>query len=188
MGNVFLIGDTHFGHKGMTIFTDYDGSKVRPWTDVHEMDEAMVENWNKTVKLGDKVYHLGDVAIARKSISIMARCNGRKVLIKGNHDIFELKDYSPFFKDIRAVHKIDNFVLSHIPIHPDSLQNRWCEGNIHGHMHNHQVMDRNGEVDPRYFNVSVERINYTPIALEEVMKIMRKAQKEYKNDQKDKNY
>lgn len=173
MGNVFVISDTHFGHANICKFVNWDGSKVRPWDDVNEMDEVLVQHWNELVKPGDKIYHLGDVAIARKAIKILERCNGKKILIKGNHDIFPLKDYLPYFHDIRGSHKIDNFIMSHIPLHPDSLTNRWCEGNVHGHMHNNVVMLGNDE-DHRYFNASVERINFKPIAFEEIIKRMRK--------------
>ncbi len=166
--NVFLIADPHFTHQGMCRFVDKNGEKVRPWTDAAEMDEALIENWNATVKQYDKVYVLGDFAIAKKSIAIAGRLNGKKVLIRGNHDIFALKDYTPWFYDVRGSHKLDNFVLTHIPIHPDSLA-RWTRGNIHGHLHTGLVY-LNNEPDPRYINVCVERINYTPIALEAINK------------------
>lgn len=161
MPDIFLIADTHFGHKNILGFQNYDGTRVRPWDDVKEMDEAMVERWNSVVRLYDKVYHLGDVAIAKSSLDIMRRLNGRKVLIRGNHDIFKLGDYAKHFYDIRGSHKLDNFIMSHMPIHPESVA-RWCKGNIHGHLHNNVLGD------PRYLNVSVERINYTPIAFEDI--------------------
>ena len=63
MANIFIISDTHFGHLGMCKFLRKDGSKVRPFDDINVMDECMVENWNKTVKPKDKIYHLGDVVI-----------------------------------------------------------------------------------------------------------------------------
>jgi calcineurin-like phosphoesterase family protein len=172
MANVFLIGDTHFGHQKMYEFTNYDGSKVRPWATCEEGDEIMVERWNAIVKPFDKVYHLGDVAISKRALPILDRLNGKKVLIRGNHDIFKLVDYMPYFYDIRGSHKLSDYILSHVPIHPDALTNRWCRGNIHGHLHNNliKVEDVNGGmcVDMRYINVSVERINYTPIALEAI--------------------
>jgi calcineurin-like phosphoesterase family protein len=177
--NTFLIADTHFGHKGVTQFLNYNGTKLRPWDNTEEMDEALIENWNKAVRPKDKVYHLGDVVINRKALKTLSRLNGEKVLVKGNHDLFRLEEYTPYFKDIRGSHKLDNFILTHIPIHPDSLA-RWCGGNIHGHLHNGKVEYTDwhkigyGEIyDPRYFCVSVEQINYTPIAFEEVKKIMK---------------
>ena len=95
MPSVWLTSDTHFGHAGVCRFTLDDGvTKLRPWTDPGEMDEAMVKLWNDRVRPNDKVYHLGDVVINRKSLSILDRLNGDKVLIRGNHDIFKLEDYT----------------------------------------------------------------------------------------------
>lgn len=177
MSKTFLISDTHFGHHGVTQFLREDGSKLRPWDNVEEMDEALVENWNKVVGVKDKVYHLGDVVINRKALPIMSRLNGEKVLLRGNHDVFRMSEYALYFKDIRGSHKLDTFILTHIPIHPASLA-RWCGGNIHGHLHSNNVMrnvtlsDTNGkqimEKDPRYICVSVEQINYTPINFEQI--------------------
>lgn len=168
MPSVFLVSDTHFGHAGVCRFTRDDGfTKLRPWDDPAEMDEAMVKAWNETVKPTDKVYHLGDVVINRKALSIMHRLNGDKVLIKGNHDIFKLSDYTPHFRDIRAYHVMNNMILSHIPIHPDGLYR--FKANIHGHLHANRVM-RDGEIDPRYFNVSVEQIDFRPMLFEDVVK------------------
>lgn len=73
---VFLISDTHFGHANII---KYAG---RPFDSVEEMNEAMVDNWNSVVKQGDKVYHLGDVTMNSKSLDILSRLNGRKVLIR----------------------------------------------------------------------------------------------------------
>ena len=105
MPSVFLVSDTHFGHAGVCRFTHNDtGIKIRPWTDPAEMDEAMVKMWNDTVRPNDKVYHLGDVVINRKSLQILDRLNGDKVLIRGNHDIFKMEDYTKYFRDIRGYH------------------------------------------------------------------------------------
>lgn len=180
MPSVFLISDTHLGHANMLTFKNWDGSPVRAFSSVEEMDETIVDNWNRVVKPGDKVYHLGDAVMNKKSLPIFSRLNGKKVLIKGNHDTCTLKQYAEHFYDIRGSHLLDNFILSHIPVHPAALEARWCNGNIHGHLHNNlvmmdQVADSGiGEFidqvpDPRYFNMSVERINYTPVAFEDLV-------------------
>ena len=161
MANIFLVSDTHFGHAGVCRFTHEDtGIKIRPWTDPNEMDEDMVRMWNETVRPNDKVYHLGDVVINRKSLAIMERLNGDKVLIRGNHDIFKLEDYTKYFRDIRGYHVMDNMILSHIPVHPDS-KGRF-KANIHGHLHSRNLPD------PFYINVSVEQIGFKRILFEEI--------------------
>lgn len=184
MPNTFLISDMHFGHVGATQFMNDDGTKMRPWDNVHDMDEAMVSNWNSVVSNKDKVYVLGDVAINRKALPTLGRLNGTKVLIKGNHDIFQLKEYTPYFKDIRACHKLDNFFLAHIPIHPESLA-RWCSGQIHGHLHSNRVtatwLDPKIKIiDKRYHSVCVEQIDYTPISFED-LKVKIAEERQYVN-------
>lgn len=181
MPATFLVSDTHFGHAGVCKFTEADGvTKIRPWTDPEQMNEDMVRMWNDTVRPGDKVYHLGDVVINRKYLSILSRLNGDKVLIKGNHDIFRLDEYTQYFRDVRAYHVLNGLILSHIPLHPESLSRFGC--NIHGHLHTNRVKKARGvdvktghvlygnEIDPRYFNVSVEQIGFKPMLFEDVCK------------------
>jgi len=181
MPSVFLVSDTHFGHAGICRFThENTGVKIRPWTDPDEMDEAMVKLWNERVKPTDKVYHLGDVVINRKSLKIMSRLNGDKVLIRGNHDIFKDEDYRQYFRELRAYHVMNGLILSHIPVHEASLGRFGC--NIHGHLHTRRVKKargvdaRTGEVlysdepDVRYHCVCVEQTDFAPILFEDVIR------------------
>ena len=167
MPAIFLVSDTHFGHAGVCRFTHEDtGVKIRPWTDPDEMDEAMVRAWNETVGPNDKVYHLGDVVINRRALPIMNRLNGDKVLIRGNHDIFKDEDYAPYFRSLRGVHVMDGMILTHIPIHEDSLGRFGV--NIHGHLHTQRVK-KDGVIDPRYHCVCVEQTDFRPILFEDVL-------------------
>ena len=178
MPTTFLVSDTHFGHTGVCRFMRRDGvTKLRPWDDADEMNEAMVKAWNERVRPSDKVYHLGDVVINRKYLNILHRLNGDKVLIKGNHDIFKLEDYTQYFRDIRGYHVLNGMILSHIPIHEESISRFGT--NIHGHLHERRVMTKirwgntkefDEIVDPRYHCVCVEQTNWAPISLEEVVK------------------
>ena len=163
----FVTSDPHYSHANICTFMNNDGSKVRPWTDVNEMNEAMVERHNKAVRPNDKVYFLGDIAFHKKYLTILERLNGKKVLIKGNHDIEKITEYLKYFYDIRGVHIYNKFCMSHIPIHPDSLGR--FTGNIHGHLHNKRVMLGN-KIDHRYISACVEHHNYTPISFEELQK------------------
>lgn len=165
---VFLISDMHFGHSKMydLPFRNLDGTPVRPFANSEQADEEMVYRWNNAIRPNDKVYVLGDVAIPMKGIETLGRLNGDKVLIAGNHDWPFEKKLGLYFRSVRAYWKLENFVLSHVPIHPDSL--RRFDGNIHGHLHSGRVLLADGSIDPRYFCVCVEHIDYTPIAWEEV--------------------
>lgn len=167
MPSTYLISDTHFGHRGVCNFTNDDGSPLRPWDCPEEMNEALIYNWNKVVGPKDLVYHLGDVVINRRYLNlVLPRLNGRKKLVRGNHDLFRLKDYTPHFEDILGVQVMSDCILSHIPLHPDSITSRF-KVNVHGHTHSRNVM-KDGVPDPRYLCVCVEQINYTPISYDEV--------------------
>jgi calcineurin-like phosphoesterase family protein len=181
MPATFLTSDTHFGHAGVCRFTRSDGvTKLRPWDNPEEMDEFMVKAWNERVRPNDKVYHLGDVVINRRALDIMSRLNGDKVLIRGNHDIFKLEDYTKHFRDVRGYHVMNGMILSHIPVHEESLGRFGV--NIHGHLHANRVMRRASSmmefmqwgvrerIDPRYHCVCVEQTDFAPILFEDVIK------------------
>lgn len=180
MPSVFLVSDTHFGHeKTCTVFKREDGSPLRPFKSAEEMDEEMVRRWNERVRPTDKVYHLGDVVINRKALGILRRLNGDKVLIRGNHDIFKLSDYTEHFRDIRGYHVMNGMILSHIPVNEDSLAR--FGANIHGHLHANRVRRARGvdaktgeilysnEIDTRYHCVCVEQTDFAPILFEDVI-------------------
>jgi calcineurin-like phosphoesterase family protein len=168
MSKVFLYSDPHFGHAGVCRFLCDDGvTKIRPWDDPAEMDEALVERYNTKVGKNDKCYFLGDVVINRRCLPTLARLNGDKVLIRGNHDIFRDDEYRQYFRELRAYHVMNGMILSHIPLHPESLGRFGT--NIHGHTHQRRVMD-NGIIDVRYHCVCVEQTDFAPILFEDVIK------------------
>ncbi len=79
----FLISDTHFSHEGIIRLCG------RPFSDVREMDDAMLDAWNSVVRRDDTVIHLGDFAhraAAARLPKLFNALNGKKHLIKGNHD------------------------------------------------------------------------------------------------------
>ena len=172
MANIFLSSDMHFHHKNILTFKRNDGSPLRVFEDVTHMNEYIVYMHNRVVGPSDKWYCLGDATMARNEagLEILGRMNGEKILIKGNHDLAPIHQYLKYFKDIRATHQLDGFILSHIPIHTESLS-RWS-GNIHGHLHANVVKVGDTQVpDHRYINVSMECLeDYTPLSLEQLKK------------------
>ncbi len=170
--NVWVISDTHFGHKNILSFKDKDtGDAIRGkvFSSIDEMDETLIDNWNRVVKPGDKIYHLGDVFFGNKQDFIQKwnRLNGKKRLILGNHDD------ATFFMKNNLVSRIGvwrlfpeyNLVLTHVPLHDTVLTENRFKGkvgiNIHGHIHHNPSPTEN------HRNVSVENINYTPVNIEE---------------------
>lgn len=180
MSRTWLYADPHFFHAGVCKFTRSDGSKLRPWNDVDKMSEEMIEWYNELVHPEDRVYILGDVAMNRRALDrSLPRLMGRKVLVKGNHDMDKLSYYAQYFDDVRAYVVKKGFILSHIPIHPGSM-GRWSI-NIHGHLHYqtvgfgdwHDLRDDDKgaatRADSRFVCVSVEHTNYRPILLDEIL-------------------
>ena len=169
-GRTWVAADHHFGHANILTFKREDGTPLRPFTTLEEHDETIIERHNAVVKPEDRVYLLGDVCINRRSRHLLGRLTGRLVLVKGNHDIFKLQDYVPFFDDIRSYvvqkdHEGHKVILSHIPIHPESIGRFGT--NIHGHLH-YGTVD-----DPRYVCVSLEHTNYAPIQIHEALSLRR---------------
>ena len=171
--NIFFTSDTHFSHIKMCKFLDYDGNRVRPFDNWTEADEIMIQNWNEMVKPEDKIYHLGDLSFNKNEADkIMPRLNGKKCLIRGNHDLFKLNWYALWFYDVRGVYNFENFLLTHVPVHEDSKAR--FKMNIHGHLHRGLVYKHNkhGQItkipDPWYRNVCMDANDYKPIPYEQI--------------------
>lgn len=173
----FFVADHHFWHHNILTFKSKAGTLIRDgFEDIDDMHDFIIEQHNKVVAPDDKVYFLGDVVMRNtaKWFKILEGMNGTKILIKGNHDNAKLSIYQQHFKDVRATHLLKavvtkkiNFkvILSHIPIHPESLGKNF---NIHGHIHDKEIQDE------RYINVSLEQLPYyKPVEWEEIMNYIR---------------
>lgn len=175
MRTIWVIGDTHFGHANILTFTSRaDGEALRKFESVKEMDSALIEGWNSVVKEQDHVYHLGDVAMRQQDLWIVRALKGHKRLIRGNHDVFKTKQYIRVgFEEIYGIRVLNNMILSHIPIHPASINSRWlC--NVHGHLHaNESRSSFTPSLGSRYFNASAEVLGFVPVTLEEIEKVVK---------------
>ena len=170
----YVIADLHIGHANVCKFTRDEGEPLRPWDDVDEMNEALIDNWNSIVREGDKVYVLGDFTVNKKFVHLGSRLNGRKILIAGNHDNATPQMYMDAgFEDVKGCHVLQKqgVIMTHIPVHPYQLT-RFSGGNIHGHLHDCSLDD------PKYLCVSVEQphVNYKPLLLDEALNILRRNQ------------
>lgn len=172
----YVISDLHLGHEAILKYR----TQFATLGDMHWQIER---NWNSAVTPQDKVYILGDVAFDKQSLSWLNSLNGKKILIKGNHDILPLKEYAKYFEDIRGAMEYKGCILTHIPVHECQLER--FKLNIHGHMHDKTVQrdivvkiyddDMNPRfilkefVDTRYINVCCKQVNYTPVLLEDII-------------------
>ena len=167
MAKDFFIADTHFGGENIRRYEN------RPFESAEEMDEALIENWNRIVGEEDTVYVLGDFSDymdEEKDREILARLHGTKILVMGNHDKHRTTEQwrklgftecSPW----QIVYK-NFYMLSHEPMY---INANMPYANVYGHVH----------ANPSYKDackqsvcVSVERINYEPIGFEAIREKM----------------
>lgn len=153
--STYLISDLHLDHANIIRYC------ARPFSfsDVNEMNEVLVKNWNSTVKSEDTIYYLGDLVFGRGSRPIdywLKKLNGNIIFIKGSHDrIKNAKKYE-------VLHCKDReFLLIHDPKEIPVEWNGWI---IHGHKYNNDT-DHYPFVNGRAktINVSAELINYRPL-------------------------
>lgn len=188
--SIWFTSDNHFFHKNIIKYEN------RPFSTVHEMNQTMIDNWNKVVKPGDIVYHLGDFAMCSKNWQrrLFEQLNGEKFLIKGNHDGSATRMREVGFLEVydRLILTIadQKVLLCHYPYltgeNLDFLKERgekykkkfiasrpdneglWL---IHGHCHG------KWKCKDRMINVAVENWNYSPIHVSTIEEIIRNGSK-----------
>lgn len=159
---VYLTSDLHFGHKNIIKYEN------RNYNTVEEMDEDFIKKWNNKVNNNDLVYILGDFSWYKpeKTMEILKRLKGKKVLIIGNHDEIYLKsedfDRSLFeeicyYKELK-INKT-KIVLFHYPIID---WNGKHNGSIHFYGHVHSIVNKDTEYmknEDNCYNVSIDYNN-----------------------------
>lgn len=78
----YFTADPHFFHEKIIEYCN------RPFDNAEEMNETIVKNYNYYVKPEDTVFFLGDIGFSKQQLlkDLIARLNGSKILILGNHD------------------------------------------------------------------------------------------------------
>lgn len=136
MPKKYYISDCHFGHGNIIGF---DG---RPFKDRDEMDDFMIQQWNKVVTKNDEVYIIGDMFMGHPKdmqLKILNKLNGMKHLIEGNHDRKNAEVYKRYqsVSQIKEV-KDGNYkiVLCHYPILVYNGHYNDRVFHFYGHVHN----------------------------------------------------
>lgn len=171
MSRVYVTSDWHIGHKGIASrFRTQFGS------DAHH-DYQIVEDAGRILKKRDVILMIGDMAFTREGLAAIKGLPGRKILIRGNHDIFQLEDYVEVFDDIHGAYRYKGAFFTHIPIHPMELYRGF---NIHGHCHRGGPAEvQQGEKWWSYYNAILEYNDYQIVPIEHVYDVLRAAEKKY---------
>ena len=175
MNDCWFTSDEHYGHQNVLKFCK------RPYANLEDMREGLIQNHNSVVKKGDLVYHNGDMfwrtVPVHEAESIILRLNGQHFYVNGNHDelIERNKSIASLFvwrKDIAKLKFKDkpNIILCHyaMRVWEGSHRGDW---HLYGHSHNglsRSVQGVTKEESPLSFDVGVDAHNMFPISLEEV--------------------
>lgn len=181
----FYISDTHFGHFNIIKHCN------RPFSTAEEMDNTIIQNWNKVVSDNDTVYILGDLAFskgAKEPAEYLRQLNGKKIMIVGNHDYDISKNRSKYLKNnlFSGIYdyleisdslgkEMKKVILSHYPM---AEWNGFFRGSIHlyGHVHNnkqnmsYEIMKKINNA----YNVGADILDFTPRTLSEVIQYNKK--------------
>lgn len=168
MNNTWFTADTHFGHEKII-----QHSK-RPFGSIEEMDEQLIERWNKLIQPQDDVWHLGDFnyrseRIDKHTPDYLLRLNGHIHIVWGNHDDAHAKRYMLLFWSYQEVKYLrlngEKITLYHYAqrVWRNSHHGAWhLFGHSHGSLPNyHRSMD-----------VGVDAQNYRPIHFDEIKAYM----------------
>ena len=180
MSEIFFTSDTHFGHQPEFLW------KPRGFSSVEEMDEAIIENWNKVVKPNDIVYHLGDTMLNDNvyGLECFKRLNGQIFLIYGNHDTDARKNL--LFTELSGKmlggwyayvikHGKYSIYLSHYPTLTANYDSgkHFSQNVINLHAHTHQKTNFLNPTNPFMYHVGVDSHNCTPVHIDEIISDIR---------------
>jgi len=184
--NVFLTSDSHHNHGNIIRFCN------RPFVNVKEMDEALINNWNSVTNNESIIIINGDFCFGDKTKwrSYLKQLNGTKYLVLGNHDrdkdiptecfagICDIMSLS--IGDYEKQDSIVTAIIAHYPLltYAGSNKGFW---NLFGHVHTRlggtgYDVGRLKYLTALQFDVGVDNNNFTPISynkLKEIITIQR---------------
>lgn len=163
---IYFIADTHFGDEDIILY------ESRPYQNADSMNQDMIYRWNSVIGADDIVYVLGDFSVAGIEADILSCLNGKKILIKGNHDkasndYYREAGFSEVY-DLPVI--LEHFwIMSHEPLY---INENMPYANIFGHIHSSPMYKT---FSTHHCCVSAERIGYTPISFCDVKKFIKKS-------------
>lgn len=165
---IYYTSDLHLFHYNIIRLCN------RKYKTVEEMNADIIKKWNAKVKPNDDVYILGDLVFKATDINVvkdtLKKLNGKKHLIKGNHDKF-LKQlrWQDYFESLDVYKEIDDngrmVCIFHYPIEEWNgyYRNSYM---LYGHVHDNMADIKK---HPRKFNVGVDVNGFEPKTLDELI-------------------
>jgi len=163
---IYFTSDLHLFHKSILTFE----STNRPYSNVDEMNSALIDKWNNLILPEDKTYIIGDVSFGNvnETIRILDQLNGEKILIVGNHDKYLIME-TKFIKCFSEVHHYHELKYNGIKIcmfhYPILMWNQKHHGSFHLHGHLHS--NKSG-IEGRIKNVGWDATGKIAVSLDEI--------------------
>jgi calcineurin-like phosphoesterase family protein len=156
----WLTADWHLGEDRFELMG-------RPFTSQMEMIDTLVQNHNKVVAPDDEVIMVGDVCYQKtpEFLPYVARFNGKKTLIRGNHDrVFTDEQLIEYFDTIvpegGGVSIERNDIPLYITHYPsEGVKDRF---NLVGHIHSAWKYQLN------MLNIGVDVNHFRPVSMDKV--------------------
>lgn len=171
----WVTSDIHLYHKAVMSFCP-DTRKRWSVTDVNEMTENIILDWNDEIDDDDLVFILGDVSFGSTTATAeaLSRMNGKKILIIGNHDAkyLDKKLFTVWFDEMHHYLEVEynkkKIVMCHFPI-AEWNACHWGSIHLHGHLHGNE----NGVVPQLHkfkcFDVGIDATGRIAVPLDEVL-------------------
>ena len=163
--NIYIVSDTHFYHNNIIKYCN------RPFIDCNVMNEKMIVRWNSQVKHDDIVIHLGDFVVygkSEKTLELCNRLNGKKILVRGNHDRRNIYWYLAHgFDFVCDYFVIGKIIFTHRPLYKTNKHIlKYYDLNICGHIHQKEIPTK---WKYKCKNISVEQTDYYPIIIDKIL-------------------
>ena len=147
--NMFVTSDLHFNHKSILKFC----ANTRPFADLDDMKQKLVDEINTLCDPLDTLCHLGDLYFGKSQEELrelLSQIKCRLRFIRGNHDysnhVKVMKEFGLVDDYLEYKHNGTFIVMSHYPM---TFWNKAHYGSImlHGHTHGtHQATGRSIDV------------------------------------------
>jgi calcineurin-like phosphoesterase family protein len=160
MPSYFFTADEHYGHNNIITYCK------RPFDNVEQMDETIIQRHNEVVRKEDIVIHNGDFTLLPKikAQRYISRLSGQHIFLHGSHDHWLEKLWLDIWeKSIEEQH----IVVCHyaMRVWPRSHHNSW---QLYGHSH--------GMLEPlgKQWDIGVDNNNFYPLSFAQIKEIMSK--------------
>ncbi len=176
----WFTSDTHFWHKKILSM----GVGRPQFKSIEDMEQRIIENWNRKVKPEDTVYILGDFCWGgnvKRIKGLLDSLNGKKTLVIGNHDRLDNYYKTSSFVDIVQYKEIrigdDWICMNHFPI---AEWDGYYYGSYHLYGHTHGTFNLAEETLKRKrpngncWDVGVDNNNFEPVNFEEIKEKIKK--------------